>query len=98
MQLRRAMNALLTRVRSTLCSACSVSLTAQLDRQRVEIDGLRRRMEVMQLAFNKKAEATLKRPETWSPAKWDSVPTSAAKLLAPSGAGVPTSSAQDRPP
>lgn len=51
----------------------------------------------MQLAFHKKAEATLKRPETWSPAKWDSVPTSAIKVPAPGGAGVPTSAAPAQP-
>lgn len=51
----------------------------------------------MQLAFNKKAEATLKRPETWSPAKWDNVPTSAAMLPAPGGARVPTSAAPAQP-
>lgn len=58
---------------------------------------MRRRVEVMQLAFHKKAEATLKRPETWSPAKWDNVPTSATKVPAPGGAGVPTSAAPAQP-
>lgn len=68
----------------------------QLDRQRVLIDGLRRRVEVMQRVVDKKAEANLKRPETWSPAAWDSISTSAALRHTPGGVGVPTSAAQDR--